>query len=121
MADRIQARAIRRCGELLKTFNSPGARTDQPSDGAVIRSQREAADQAGMSDRQRVTAVRVANVPEDHFEAVVEGPTPPTVTALAAMGTKARPAVSPAVESIIIRRPRACVYPPNSPGQFKSG
>ena len=26
------------------------------------------------------TAVRVANVPEDRFEDVVEGPTPPTVT-----------------------------------------
>lgn len=103
---------------MLKTFdarqgqNFPGAKKD----AAVQFSRYEAGEQAGMGERQIKTAVRVANVPEDRFEDVVEGPTPPTVTALAAMGTKTRPAVSPAVESIIIRRPRACVYPPNSPG-----
>ena len=57
-----------------------------PNDGAVNRSQKEAAEQAGMSERQRITAVRVANVPEDAFELAVESEHPPTVTALAEQG-----------------------------------
>jgi hypothetical protein len=41
---RIKARAIRRAGELLKTFQAPGTRTDKPSNGAGTRlTQREAA------------------------------------------------------------------------------
>lgn len=103
-ADRIQARAVRRCGELLKTFNSPGARTDQPDEGAHTRlTQKQAAIDAGLSDHQRVTAVRVANVPEPDFEAAIDGDTPPTVTKLADMG----------------RVPRAPVSPPAPPG-FKA-
>jgi len=35
-----------------------------------------------MSRDQQVTAVRVANVPAETFERVVESPTPPTVTRL---------------------------------------
>ncbi|MCK9543966.1 MAG: hypothetical protein M0R03_18255 [Novosphingobium sp.] len=42
-------------------------------------SQREAAEQAGLSKRQQVTAVRVANVPDEVFEEAVESDTPPTV------------------------------------------
>src|SRR5262249_44021456 len=73
LADRIQARAVRRCGELLKQFdgrqgqNLPGAK----SDAAVTLNaltQREAAEAAGLSKRQQVTAVRVANVPVEQFE-----------------------------------------------------
>lgn len=61
MADRIQARAIRRCGELLKTFNSPGGRPQKTNDGTVIGySQRQAASSAGMSRDQQRQAVRVA-------------------------------------------------------------
>jgi hypothetical protein len=44
---------------LLKTYNAPGTREDQPVDGAVNRlMQKQAAEDAGMSERQRVTAVR---------------------------------------------------------------
>ena len=93
LADRIQARAIRRAGELMRVFHAPGARTDQPSDGAVPRSQAEAGRQAGLSERQIKTAVRVANVPEADFEAAVESEAPPTVTALAEQGKKPRPLV----------------------------
>jgi hypothetical protein len=79
-ADRIKARAIRRLGVLLKEIEpQPGKRTDlQPADGAVTRSQ--AATDAGISERQRVTALRVASVPEDDFERQVESDTPPTIT-----------------------------------------
>jgi len=40
----------------------------------------EAARSAGISERQQVTAIRVANVPIEHFEAAVESDEPPTVT-----------------------------------------
>ena len=95
-ADRIQARAIRRCGELLKQFNSKGGRPSETNDGAVNgfpATQKQAASEAGMSERQRVTAVRVANVPTKTFEQHVESAAPPTVTKLAEMGRKPRQVV----------------------------
>ena len=66
MADRIQARAIRRCGELLKQIETqPGKRTDlEPSEGSLTRS--EAANEAGLSRHQKVTALRVASVRMSH-------------------------------------------------------
>ena len=99
MADRIQARAVRRCGELLKQVdarqgqNLPGAKNE----GAHTFSptQRDVARDAGMSDHQRVQAVRVANVPEPTFEAAVESSAPPTVTKLADMGRKPRQPAPP--------------------------
>jgi hypothetical protein len=88
MALRIKARAIRRCGELLKTFKAPGGRPSKTRAGAgPSLSQREAAKGAGMSKRQEKQAVRVANVPAPVFDAVVESERPPTVGALAEMGT----------------------------------
>lgn len=88
LADRIQARAIRRCGELLKQIEpQPGKRTDiEPDDGTVTRSR--AASDAGLSERQKVTALRVASVSADEFERQVESESPPTVTALAEQGKK---------------------------------
>jgi hypothetical protein len=69
MADRIQAGAIRRCGELLREMQpQPGARTDKPREGAHPRFTRtEAARDAGMSDHQRKQALRVAAVPQPRF------------------------------------------------------
>lgn len=88
LATRIAARAIRRCGELLKTFQAPGARTDQPPAGGHGRlTQRQAAEDAGLSEHQELQAVRVANVPADEFEAAIESDDPPTITALAERGT----------------------------------
>ena len=62
---RIRARALRRCGELLKTFQSPGGRplkTSAATDTGFT--QRQAAEQAGMSKRQEVTAkVRTGKMP----------------------------------------------------------
>lgn len=104
-AMRIQSRAVRRCGELLKDMRAPGARSDlsEPPDATVPRFEppeadlprfeaaaprtaTEAARDAGMSERQQKTAIRVANVPAAHFEAAVESDEPPTVTRLADMG-----------------------------------
>lgn len=92
MADRIQARAIRRAGELLKQIEP--SKGGDPSlfiarDGADLSVTRtQAANDAGMSERQRKTALRVANVPEGAFDAQVESDNPPTVTALADQGKK---------------------------------
>ena len=83
MARRIHGRAVRRAGELLKTFNNERARTDL-DDGVVT--QTSVAREAGMSKRQQVTAVRVANISEPEFEAAVESDNPPSVTKLAEMG-----------------------------------
>jgi hypothetical protein len=96
MADRIQARAVRRAGELLRQFQNPGARTDKPTVGTLGRSngapqtQREAAEQAGMSEHQETQAVRVSKIPTEVFERQVEGEDPPTVTKLASLGTEPR-------------------------------
>lgn len=88
MADRIQARAIRRCGELLQAFKNERARTDLHEG---THTQTKAARAAGLSEYQKVTAVRIANIPEDEFEAAVASDNPPTVTALAERGKKPAP------------------------------
>jgi hypothetical protein len=100
MADRIQARAIDRCGQLIKQIPAePGKRTDkgepqlpwQPrlSDRDVARIA------ACMSRHQAKTAVAVNNVPRARFEREVESEKPPSVKKLAAMGRKAREAPKP--------------------------
>lgn len=93
----IKARAIRRCGELLQTFDARGGdRSKSTGTGTSARqSQEQAATAAGMSKRQQVTAVRVANVPPDVFDAAVENKRPATVQALAELGTHARPQAAP--------------------------
>jgi hypothetical protein len=90
MADRIQARAIRRCGELLNAIKAAsGARTDlEPGVGTPTRS--GAARDAGLSRHQYHTAVRVSRVPDLEFEAAVEADDPLTVTALADKGRMPR-------------------------------
>lgn len=93
MADRIQARAIRRCGELLKQIR-PERGGDRRSDqraSSVPLNRTTAANDAGLSERQKKTALRVAEVPSAQFEAEVESDNPPTVTRLAAAGTKPKP------------------------------
>ena len=114
-AERIQARAVRRVGELLKTIEpSKGGRPasnsgrDDPSlagwipgtggapeppdlAGLIPGSRKEAADAAGLNERKRKTALRVANVPADVFAAAVDSDNPPSVGKLAEMGTQTRP------------------------------
>lgn len=70
---RIQSRAVRRCGELLKTLDARGGDRSKSNgdDTFAFPSQKQAAEQAGLSKRQQVTAVRVANVPEQNFEEAV--------------------------------------------------
>src|SRR5579871_5999834 len=88
LADRIQARAIRRCGVLLGQIKSAqGANlTTEGREGTLPISRKRAAKAAGLSEHQRKTALRVAAVPEETFEKAVEGENPPTVTQLAELG-----------------------------------
>lgn len=84
-ARRIRARAIRRCGELLKEIQPAHGANQNIADGSVsnVQSRTAAARQAGLSERQQVTAMRVANIPQRDFEEQIEAPTPPTITRLA--------------------------------------
>jgi hypothetical protein len=91
LAMRIQARAVRRCGELLQDFDARG--DHRRKEGDRLSSQREVADAAGMSEHQQKQAVRVANVPTQEFERLIDSNDPPTVTALAEQGTATRPKV----------------------------
>ena len=86
-AIKVQVRAVRRCGELLKQFDARGgdrSKTDTTVTSAPT--QKQAARAAGLSERKQVTAVRVANVPDDEFEEVIEGDERPTITSLAERG-----------------------------------
>lgn len=96
-AARIRARAMRRAGELLKQIEpGQGARDGKRVDGADSPLTRtEVAREAGMSERQQVTAIRIANVPAAEFEKAVESPTPPTITTLAQQGVQKREAPDP--------------------------
>ncbi len=79
LADRIKARAVRRCGQLMEQFQTgpKGGKPKTNGAGGGPVSQRSAAETAGLSRRQEKTAVRVANVPKDQFDAAVNGDDPP--------------------------------------------
>ena len=108
-AVRIQARAVRRIGELIKLI--PPAAGGRPSretgavDGTSFNAhkpgtssspRKRAARSAGLSRRQAVTAVRVSNVPAEAFERQINSTDPPTVSALAEQGkTRLDPPLEP--------------------------
>jgi hypothetical protein len=95
MAVRIRSRAIRRMGELLKQFdgrngqNLPDAKSTATDTFSL--SQKQIAQQAGLSKRQKDTAVRVASIPQTDFDAEVESENPPTISTLAKLGIQSRP------------------------------
>jgi hypothetical protein len=99
MTLRIQARAIRRAGELLRMIEPAHGANQNIQDGGVPKVTREsAATDAGLSERQRRTALRTANVPVDEFEKALASDNLPTITELAARGAASRPIQpSPAV------------------------
>jgi hypothetical protein len=80
MADRIQARAIQRCGELLRAIKP--AKNQHATNGArggEAPSRSQAARNAGLSRDQKRDALRVATGPREEFERLVESDDPPTV------------------------------------------
>ena len=67
LAIRIQSRAIRRSGQLLKEYQADpvnNLKQHRGVGGDTSVTQRQAAEEAGMSKDQEVTESRVANVPE---------------------------------------------------------
>lgn len=92
MAQRIRARAIRRAGELLKQIEPKHGANQNISEGdhTKVLTRDSAARDAGMSKHQQVQATRVANIPEHEFDAQVDSAKPPTLSQLAAQGTKPR-------------------------------
>lgn len=82
-ARRLQARAIRRAGELLATIpdgrpqGRPKKGTPRPERPPAPR--REAARSAGMAVHEPNRAVRFARIPLDEFEAAIERPKPATL------------------------------------------
>ena len=97
-ACRIRARAIRRCGELLKEVEKTppkisGAMRGSAASDTTSDTRKQTAEDAGMSKRQAVTAIRVANVPQESFIEQVESDDPPTVTKLAEQGKQPSRAV----------------------------
>jgi hypothetical protein len=93
LAKRIQGRAVRRAGELLRQIkpakNQHDAET-RAQEGTLPRTRTEAATDAGLSEHQRKTALRVAAVSADEFEAAIESEHPPTITEIAEAGRKPR-------------------------------
>jgi hypothetical protein len=87
MARRIKHRAFRRAGELLRQIE-PGKTGPKPElgDGDVPQfSRKQAASDAGLSERQMKQVQRMANVPEPVFEQMVEQGC--TATEIAEAGT----------------------------------
>jgi hypothetical protein len=92
-AMRIQARALRQLGELLERFPTlQGRRTDLLGGGVKKSPRKNVSEEAGVSERQAMTARRIANVPKESFEQQVEAANPPSMTELARQGTQRRPA-----------------------------
>lgn len=87
-AMRIRARAISRCGELLKEIEKANGANQNITDGSgpKVQTRKDAATEAGLSERQAKQAIRVANIPKENFEALIESDSPPTITKLADMG-----------------------------------
>jgi hypothetical protein len=95
-AQKIHGRAIKRCGELLKAIEPARGANQNISAGSgsnVVEppTRKDAAREAGLSHRQQHTALRVANIPEEEFEELIEQSPPPTVTELAERGKKPAP------------------------------
>jgi hypothetical protein len=76
-------------GELLKQFDGRPLNASKQNDGTVsLISQKDAARNAGISVRQQVTAVRVANIPQEKFDAAVEAEKPADCVCAAALGVR---------------------------------
>jgi len=73
---------------------SPAPTSATGRSGAAIPpvvTRKSAAEEAGLSERQAKTALRIAAIPAAEFEEAIEAPKPPTITELAERGTKPRP------------------------------
>jgi hypothetical protein len=92
MALRVQARAIHRAGELLQEIPPAyGANQNiRAGDHLNVITRAQAAEDAGLSEHQRKTALRVAGLSREEFENAIESFSPPTITELAERGIARR-------------------------------
>jgi hypothetical protein len=99
MADRIQARALDRCRELLRQIpTSPGGRPSNEIKGlkttlpgqSSFSPRTRAIENAGMSEHQAYAALAINGIPRPQFEELVEAAEPPTAKKLAEIGRKKR-------------------------------
>jgi hypothetical protein len=109
MADRIQARATRRCGELLKQVPTANGRNGRSEiDTSLPPGRIAAAAEAGLTKPQAIKAINVANVPEKTFERMVEAEDPAPTYKLAEMGRESRTDTPPLDVSAIRKFARFC-------------
>ena len=89
-AQRIRARAVRRCGELLKEIEKGHGKNkgNRGEASPISLTRKDAAADAGLSPDQAKDSIRVANVPEEYFEEQLESDSPPTIPNLAEQGRK---------------------------------
>lgn len=91
LAMKIRARAIKRCGELLREIEpAPNHHGNSTKEG-THPSRTAAAKEAGLSQHQQKTALRVASLPDEKFDQMVDKDKPATITELAEAGTKKKP------------------------------
>jgi hypothetical protein len=97
LAQRIRDRAIRRGGELLLQLKEARGANQNFSAGArtKVATRKDAAKAAGLSAKQAVQMLRVARVPKEQFENLVDADKPATVTQLAEIGTEKSDRVRP--------------------------
>ena len=101
-AMRIRARAIRRCGELLKEIpakaHAPGRHVEEGTrhPTSTVSERAKAAAAAGLSPDQTKDALRVARIKPAEFEDAVESDSPPSIADLAERGTRKK--VEPLVD-----------------------
>lgn len=96
MAMRINARAWERAGSILEQITPQKGgdrRSDQKAVAVPLVTRKSIAKEAGLSERQAKTALRIAAVPKEEFDRQVESDNPPTVSNLAEQGTKKREVV----------------------------
>lgn len=92
MAQKIRAQSYRRMGELLSEFDNRNGQ-NLPNTKSALKdtfsvSQKQVADDAGLSKKQQVTSVRLSKIPEHEFNGLLESEKVPTITELAKHGTK---------------------------------
>jgi hypothetical protein len=110
MAERIKARAMRRCGELLNELAPAGREAPRKTKALTsgvqpdTTSKAKVAKAAGLSKRHKVTATRIARVPKAEFESAVESGDPLIVTKLAERGKQVQTKAKASTQALAIRR-----------------
>jgi hypothetical protein len=88
VALRIRARAIRRCGEILRSLGYLYPGRPRKRKVPLTKSTKQAGLDAGLSIHQIRTATRVAAIDDEEFEQLVESPEPPSITKFETYGIR---------------------------------